>query len=80
MQTSISIDSQTRDRAAERAKAERMPLAAVVRILLTDYAEGSIDIGTRVPRVLDVQDIAVDASTQKKMSAVAKKWRDRVGK
>lgn len=80
MQTSISIDSETRDRAAERAKAEKMPLAMVVRVLLTDYAEGNIDIGTRSPRVVGVEDVPVDASTQKKMNAVAKKWRDRVGK
>ena len=80
MQTSISIDSETRDRAAERAKAERMPLAAVVRVLLMDYAEGNIDIGARVTRVVAIEDVPVDMSTQKKMNTIAKKWRGKVGK
>lgn len=51
MNTTISIDKDLRDRAAERAKKEKLPISVIVRILLSDYAEGKIQIGSRAPEV-----------------------------
>lgn len=78
MHTSIAIDKITRDRAAKRAQTERMPLAVVVRILLTDYAEGRLSIGARTQNDVIAETIAVDRKTQKKMDAITKQWRDRI--
>lgn len=71
MQTSIAIDRLTRDRAAKRAKAERLPLAAVVRLLLNDYADGHLSIGVRTI----AEPVDVDEQTQKKMDKVINQWR-----
>ncbi len=71
MQTSIAVDRLTRDRAAKRAKAERLPLAAVVRLLLNDYADGHLSIVVRT----FAEPIDVDARTQKKMDTVTAQWR-----
>lgn len=71
MQTSIAVDRLTRDRAAKRAKTERLPLAAVVRLLLNDYADGHLSIGVRT----FAEPIPVDGKTQKKMDQVVEKWR-----
>ena len=79
MHTSIAIDKITRDRAAKRAQSERMPLAVVVRVLLTDYAEGRLSIGTRTQYDVTAETIAVDGKTQKKMNAITKQWHDRIG-
>lgn len=77
MHTSIAIDKVTRDRAAKRAKTERMPLAVVVRVLLTDYAEGRLSIGTRTGRDVTAETIPVDEGTQAKMDSAVRQWRDR---
>ena len=79
MQTSIAIDKITRDRAAKRAHNDRMPLAVIVRVLLTDYAEGRLSIGTRTQHDVVAETIAVDSTIQKKMNTVTKQWRDRIG-
>ena len=79
MHTSIAIDKITRDRAAKRAQSERMPLAVVVRVLLTDYAEGRLSIGTRTRHDVISETIAVDRRTQKKMDAITRQWRDKMG-
>jgi hypothetical protein len=79
MHTSIAIDKITRDRAAKRARNERMPLAFVVRVLLTDYAEGRLSIGTRAQYDVAAENIAVDGKTQKKMDAIIRRWRDKIG-
>ncbi len=71
MQTSIAIDAQTRDRAAKRAKAERLPLAAVVRLLLNEYADGRLSIGVRSFSEV----VPIDAKTQQKMDKVVEQWR-----
>ena len=79
MQTSIAIDKVTRDRAAKRAQAERMPLAVVVRIFLNDYADGTLSIGARTGLVVSAEGIPVDSGTQKNMDRVIAQWRDRIG-
>ncbi len=74
MQTSIAIDRLTRDRAAKRAKTERLPLATVVRLLLNDYADGNLSIGVRT----FAEPISVDVKTQKKMDKVVEQWRGKI--
>lgn len=76
--TSIAIDKITRDRAAKRAHTERMPLAVVVRVLLTDYAEGRISIGTRSQSEVTAETISVDTPIQKKMDSVIHQWRGKL--
>lgn len=71
MQTSIAVDRFTRDRAAKRAKIERLPLAAVVRLLLNDYADGHLSIGVRT----FAEPLEVDAKTRKKMDTIVGQWR-----
>ncbi|QQR54723.1 hypothetical protein IPG41_06080 [Candidatus Peregrinibacteria bacterium] len=74
MNTTISIDKKTRDRAAKRAKREKISVSAIVRILLTDYAEGRIQIGTRIPMQIESSEIAVDGETQTLMDDVLNTW------
>ncbi|MEI7510805.1 MAG: hypothetical protein WCJ84_01465 [Candidatus Peregrinibacteria bacterium] len=45
--STIAVDAQIKDRAAKKAKSDRIPLGIVTRILLEDYARGQITIGTR---------------------------------
>lgn len=78
MQTSISIDASTRDRAARRAHGEHMPLAVVVRILLNDYADGRLSIGARTGPTVLAEEIPVDRKTQKRMDAVMATWHGRM--
>lgn len=75
MTTSISIDKNTRDRAAAQAKEDKLSMSAVMRILLSDYAEGKIEIGTRIQDQTDVQVIKVDKKTQGLMDEVIHEWR-----
>ncbi len=74
MNTTISIDKEIRDRAAARAKKEKISVSAIVRILLSDYAEGKIQIGTRIPEVIQVSSIEVDEATQELMDDVINEW------
>lgn len=74
MHTSIAIDKITRDRAAARAKTERMPLAVVVRVLLTDYAEGRLSIGAHTQQEVIARSIPVDKATQAKMDSIVAEW------
>ena len=76
MQTSIAIDTVTKKRAAKRAQSERMPLAAVVRVLLSDYADGRLSIGVRLGPVVTAETIPVDRTTQANMDGVVAQWRD----
>lgn len=78
MYTSISIDKVTRDCAAKRAHAERIPLAMVVRVLLMDYAQGNISIGTRTRQETVAKHVPVDKKTQEKMDAITREWHGRV--
>ena len=78
MQTSIAIDKGTKDRAAKRAQSENMPLAAVVRVLLSDYADGRLSIGVRMASTVLAEDVPVDRSTQRKMDDVVAKLRGKI--
>lgn len=75
MNTTIAIDKPTRDRAAKQAKKDKMSVSVVVRILLSDYAEGKIQIGTRMPENIQMSEVAVDEETQDIMEDVLKTWR-----
>lgn len=46
--STISIDKPTKDRAGKRAKKDRITISAITRILLNDYADGKITIGSKV--------------------------------
>lgn len=78
MHTSIAIDKTTKERAAKRAQADNMPLAAVVRVLLIDYADGRLSIGARAESTVKVERVAVDKTAQKKMDAVVSEWHARI--
>lgn len=80
MTTSLYIDEQTRKKAAERAKKDQLSMSAIMRILLSDYADGNIVIGARSVRIDEVSSIEVDARTQKKMDAIMKAWSKAKGK
>ena len=46
--STISIDKVTKNRASKRAKKDRMSVSVIARILLNDYADGKITIGSRI--------------------------------
>ena len=48
--TTVSIDKKTKELAEKRAKADQMSVSSVMRILLRDYADGTIDIGSFMVR------------------------------
>lgn len=77
MTTSLYIDQATKQKAAQKAKKDQLSFSAVVRILLSDYAEGKIVIGTRPAPHYEVLNIPVDRETQTKMDAVVAKWRNK---
>ena len=77
MTTSLYIDQETKEKAAEKAKKDRLSFSAVVRILLSDYANGKIVIGARSITHYEVSNIPVDSQTQAKMDSVVAKWRNK---
>ena len=79
MQTSIAIDRLTRDRAAARARSEHLPLAVVVRIFLSDYAAGTLNIGSHTGPVVSAETLPVNKSLQKKMDRVITQWHATMG-
>lgn len=46
--STISIDMETKKRAAKKAKGNRMTISVITRILLNDYADGKIRIGAQM--------------------------------
>jgi hypothetical protein len=46
--STISIDTATKARASKRAKKDRMNISVITRILLNDYADGKITIGSQM--------------------------------
>ncbi|MEK7672413.1 MAG: hypothetical protein AAB373_00870 [Patescibacteria group bacterium] len=75
MNTTISIKKDICYQAAKKAKAEGLSVSAVVRILLLDYADGKIEIGTRLgDNAIKVEPIEVDKKTQELMDNVISEW------
>ncbi|EKD93370.1 MAG: hypothetical protein ACD_28C00161G0003 [uncultured bacterium] len=72
--TSISVDKKIRDKAAAKAKNDMISLSAVVRILLIDYAEDKIRIGSQSNQEFTIQRIEVDNETQSLMEDVITEW------
>lgn len=46
--STISIDTATKKRATKKAKSERLTVSVITRILLNDYADGKITIGSQM--------------------------------
>jgi len=47
IQTTLSIDKDTKKLAAKKASQQKMSVSTVARILLRDYAAGKLEIGSR---------------------------------
>lgn len=77
MTTSLYIDKETKQKATQKAKKDQLSFSAVVRILLSDYANGKIVIGSHMANSYEVSTIPVDTETQSKMDSIATKWRDK---
>lgn len=77
MTTSLYIDKDTKEKAAKKAKKDQLSFSAVVRILLSGYADGQIIIGAHSVNNYEVSTIGVDSETQSKMDSIAKKWRNK---
>jgi antitoxin component of RelBE/YafQ-DinJ toxin-antitoxin module len=77
MTTSLYIDDETKQMATKKAKEDRLSFSAVVRILVSEYAQGKIVIGARSVPSFEVSEVSVDKNTQKKMDEIASKWRNR---
>lgn len=74
MVMSISIDKEIKDRAMQKAKTDNLPLSLVIRLLLLDYANGKIKIGSHPVEVEKVEVVEVDDEIQKMMDDIMKKW------
>lgn len=72
-QSTFTIDKKIRDAASRRAKVDQLSVSAVARMLLRDYAEGRITIGTQVTG--NYERIDVDTKTQKKMDSISALWK-----
>jgi hypothetical protein len=77
MTTSLYIDKDTKDKAAQKARKDQLSFSAVVRILLSDYADGKIVIGARSITSYDIAEIPVDREIRTKMDSVITKWHNK---
>ncbi|HBB02666.1 MAG: hypothetical protein US89_C0005G0079 [Candidatus Peregrinibacteria bacterium GW2011_GWF2_38_29] len=77
MVMAISIDKEIKDKAFKRAKDDNLSISFVVRMLLSDYANGKIQIGTRLSDNFKAEVIEVDPETQKLMDRIVKKWNEK---
>jgi hypothetical protein len=77
MTTSLYIDEKTKEKASQKAKEDQLSFSAVVRILLSDYANGKIVIGARSVTHYEVSEIPVDQETQVKMDTIITKWHNK---
>lgn len=75
--TTLSVDKTIRDLAAKRARADQISLSAVARLLLRDYAEGKINIGTHMATNESFKSAAVpvDSETQAMMDEFSALWK-----
>lgn len=77
MTTSLYLDKETKEKATLKAKKDKLSFSAVVRILVSEYAEGKIVIGARSVNNYESSEVAVDNQTQKKMDNIVSKWRNK---
>ncbi len=45
--TTVAIDPKIKKKAIAQAKKDQLSVSAIIRIFLTDYAEGRLEIGSR---------------------------------
>ena len=74
-QSTFTIDKKIRDAASRRAKMDQLSVSAVARMLLRDYADGHITIGTHITSTHER--ISVDPETQSKMDAISSRWKSK---
>lgn len=72
MTTSLYIDEGTKKKATARAKKDNLSFSAVVRVLLSEYAAGRIELGVREKYV--VEHIPVDEEIQGMLDYAATLW------
>ncbi|MDP4007572.1 MAG: hypothetical protein Q8P68_00085 [Candidatus Peregrinibacteria bacterium] len=72
--TSISVEKNIRDKAAKKAKEDMLSFSSVVRILLLDYSNGKIHIGSQMKREPYIEIMEVDDDTQELMDDVVAEW------
>lgn len=74
--TTLSIDKDIRDLAAKRAKMDKMSVSVVARMLLRDYAQGKISIGSTfsASETYHTEFIEVDNEIQKTMNNIGSLW------
>jgi len=72
------VQKSIKDQALKKAKSEGFALSTIVKILLQDYVQGQIRIGTfsnNDVKVNKVEVLDVDKETQEIMNNAVKKWR-----
>ena len=74
MTTTIYIDKKIKEKAAKRARKDNLSVSSVMRILLSDYANGDIVIGARFLRIDKVEEVPVNKEIQKELDKVARIW------
>ncbi len=78
MNSTIMVNKSVKETAAKKAKKEGFSLSTVTKILLQDYAEGRVRIGSMPNDAFEIKKIAkitVDSETQKSMDNAVKTWR-----
>ncbi len=77
MTTTIYLDKKTKEKAAKRAKKDKLSMSSVMRMLLSDYADGNIVIGANWVRIDKVEEVPVNKEIQKEINKVMKIWNKR---
>ena len=79
MNSTVMVRRDVKNKAAKRAKAQGFALTTVVKILLDDYAEGRINIGsfsTNLNPFFSVDTVVVDSETQTMLDQAAEEMRN----
>lgn len=74
MNTTIMVQRDVKDLAAQRAKKEGLALSTVTKFLLQGYAEGKVNIGIVVGNP-EVKRVDLDHETQEVLDNSVKQWR-----
>lgn len=74
--TTLSIDKDIRDLAAKRAKIDKLSVSVVARMLLRDYGQGKISIGSifSPSETYHTEFIETDDETQEMMNNISSLW------
>lgn len=77
--TTLSIDKDIRELAAKRAKVDKLSVSVVARMLLRDYGEGRISIGSTfsTPETYHTEFVEVDDEIQKTMNSIGSLWNNK---